>query len=148
MEAQLPSYSSLTVSHAMCLCSLRAVHWGGIPRPSRKRVCFVYSALSSSAAFAELTSDCLKSQNLNSTARAEFMLRAGPDRLHTQTDGPASWFYHCLCVCHCRLLCCLSSKYLLLNLAIPKIGDRSPTQNQLCPLFMTAFGQRMLIFNV
>lgn len=89
MEAQLPSYSSLTVSHSVFVlfpcCALR-----GIPWPSRKWVCLVYFVLSSSAAFVELTGDCLKSQNLNSIARADFVLRDRPECLHTQTDGPVS----------------------------------------------------------
>lgn len=65
---------SLYVFVLFACCVLR-----GIPRPSRKWVCSVYLALSSSAAFVKLTGDCLKSQNLSSTPRADFVLRAGPE---------------------------------------------------------------------
>lgn len=58
--------ASLYVFVLFACCVLR-----GIPRPSRRRVCSVYLALSSSAAFVKLTGDCLKSQNLSSTPRAD-----------------------------------------------------------------------------
>lgn len=66
---------SLYVFVLFACCVLR-----GIPRPSRKWVCFVYLVLSSSAAFVELMGDCLKSQNLSSTSRPNLVLRAGAER--------------------------------------------------------------------
>lgn len=66
---------SLHVFVLFACCVLR-----GIPQPSRKWVCFMYLALSSSAAFVELMGDCLKSQNLSSNSRPGFFLRVEPER--------------------------------------------------------------------
>lgn len=136
---------SLYVFVLLACCVLR-----GIPGPPRKWVCLVCLAGSSSAAFVELTGVTASSHSIWA-ALPGLTLCWGLGQ-NVSTHKQMGLFLDSITVClfasHCRLLCCLNSKYLRLNLSIPKTGDRSPTQNQLCPVFMTAFGPCMLIFHV
>lgn len=148
MEAQLPSHSSLTVPHSMCLCSL---HAGTEGDPTAFQKTGLFRVFSAEQLCCLCRANGWLSQVTESEQHSQGWLCWGLGQnvsTHKQMGLFLDSITVCLFVCHCRLLHCLNSKYLLLNLSIPKIGDRSQTQNQLCPVFMTALGPSMLIFNV
>lgn len=148
MEAQLPSYSWQCLT--LCVCALSVLCTEGDPMAFQKMGLF--GAFSTEQLCCICRANGWLSQVTESEQHCQGWLLCWGIGQNVCTHKQMGLFLDsvtvCLLVCHCRLLCCLSSKYLLLNLAILKTGDRSPTQNQLCPVFMTAFGPCMLIFNV